>query len=258
MTIDQALAYIRAKLASWGQLPAQIAAQQTRAATLASVARARGALAASQTAQNAGNDLASLAALVKATTAKLVAFLADLTGTGAPNPFADVTGGSSTGPVQLPGPYRSDYATAHPELFSSGLGDGYARRLRPVAGVAPWIAIPRRPTRRPARLPLLPVLRRLPRASSELGAVPVVLGAVALALAAAMALVYKRLETQARILDGVESGLLPASVLVPGAEPESFTGQLGKSAGQLLTWGAVGLGVYLVASKAMRPAAARG
>lgn len=244
MTIDQALTYVRGKLASWGQLPGLIAAQQTRAARLASVARAQGDLAASQTAKRSANALASLAALVKATTAKLVAFFADLTGTG----------GSSTGPIRLPGPWRSDYATAHPELFSSGLGSSYTRSFRPVAGGS---AIPRCPTRRPRQLPLIPVLRRLPRASSELGVVPLALGAVVLVLAAAMALAYKRLETQSRILDGVERGLLPASVLVPSNEPNSFTGQLGRSAGQLLTWGALGFGIYLVASNAiaMRPAA---
>lgn len=267
MTSDEAVSWIRARLADWGQLPTRISAELARADRLAAAAAAQNRPDLAVKARSAAGALSTLGAVVRATTDRLTGFLSDLVKSGA-------------APVQLPGPYRSAYALRHPELFAgfgshlgaAALSELAARVTAGRRGISTG-GIPRCPSRaiarmRPAGMVSLPVLKRggleVHRlAGDELGAVPIVLGLVAIALATAMAAAYKALDNQRTALDLVERGILPPSAIAPapGAEPPpTFGGELGKTAGQLLTVGAIALAAYLILPRltAGAGAAARG
>lgn len=272
MTADEAVKFVRDKLADWSTLPAQIAAELARSQELAGRAAQQGRPELQAEASSAGGVLAALGTVVRSTTDKVVTFLRDMAGQGAP-----------VAPVKLTGPYCSDYARAHPELYTcsdASLGaEGFAAtaarfRARPQA--APGFPYRRRSravaaTLRPRILPPVPTVFRHPNAlpvlkmpayipvesevngcsSGELGAVPVVLGAVAIALAAAMAAAYKALDVQRKRLDLVERGIIPAD---SGPTP-TFGGELGKKAGALLPWIAAGAAAWFLwpkISQAMR------
>lgn len=67
-------------------------------------------------------------------------------------------------------------------------------------------------------------------AGNEMGAVPLVVGLAAIAAAAGMALIYKALAHQERVLEDIEAGILPPEALGTGG----IGGAVGRGIGQAL------------------------
>lgn len=255
MTVDDAIAYVKAQLADWATVPSKIASARARAASLQAKAQAANRPDLTAKTSAASQALATLAGGISTVTDTLVRFLSDLAGveTGA-------------APIKLPGPYRSAYALKHPELFAGDTLAGTPTEARQRGGA-------RRCQGPPAVAAALALERRIRSNAGELGAVPIVLAGLAIAVATAMALVYKELNYQESVLDAVEKGLLPATViapvsssgpiigaLTPGGVGGGFFDQLGGAAGDVLKWAALGLGAYFVLTHtgAGRELAARG
>jgi len=172
MTIADALAYIRAKLRDWAQVPARINVQIQRGSQLAARARATGNREAETKALASMQRLGSLLQLERATTGKVRSLAEALIGTG-----------------------------------------------------------------------------------DALGAVPLVLIPIGLAVAAGMALVYKSLKNESDLLDAVERGVVPADVL--GPEP-GIVEQVATGAGKVLVPVALGLGALWLGKRMLdAPARAR-